>query len=257
MKNITLYSLAVITMLGSLPVSAGVWLPAPGTTFYWQIDGTINTNPTKSVTMYDIDLVDSSPELIKTLHDQGKVVICYFSAGTWENWRPDANQFPAIVKGKSNGWAGEKWLDIRNPTVFDIMKARMNDAASKGCDGVEPDNVDGYSNRTGFPLTSTDQLTYNKAIASYAHEKGLSVGLKNDVDQVSQLVTYFDWALNEECFAYNECNTLKPFITAGKAVFNAEYSGNTSTFCPKAKTLRLSSAKFSVNLNGSLFTPCW
>jgi hypothetical protein len=254
MKKIILSSLAVIIMLASLPASAW-WAPTPGTTFYWQIDGTVNT--TKSVDMYDIDLFDSSQSLIDTLHSQGKFVVCYFSAGTWENWRPDANKFPSSVKGKSNGWAGEKWLDIRSPIVFDMMKTRLALAVTKHCDAVEADNVDGYANNTGFPLKSTDQLNYNKAIAKVAHDNLLSVGLKNDVDQVSQLVTYFDWALNEECFAYNECNTLLPFIKANKAVFNAEYSGKTSSFCPTAKKLGLSSAMFSVNLNGSLFTPCW
>jgi hypothetical protein len=253
MKKITLYSLAIILMLGSFPASAW-WTPKPGTTWYWQLAKTVNTN--KSVQMYDIDLFDSPQSLIDTLHSQGKTVVCYFSAGTWENWRSDAKQFPTSVLGSSNGWAGEKWLDIRSSKVLDIMKARIALAAQKRCDAVEPDNVDGYANKTGFPLSSTDQLAYNRSIANAAHAKGLSVGLKNDVDQVSQLVVDFDWALNEECFAYNECNTLVPFIKAGKAVFNAEYSGSTSTFCPKAKSLGLSSAKFSVNLDGSSFTPC-
>jgi hypothetical protein len=253
MKKIILYTLSMVIFSGSLPVFAQ-WIPTPGTTFYWQLTGTINTN--KPVQMYDVDLFDTPQATIDALHNQGKVVICYFSAGTWENWRADQAQFPAASKGKSNGWAGEKWLDIRNPTVLTIMKARIDTAFKKSCDGVEPDNVDGYSNTTGFPLKSTDQLTYNKAIASYAHYKGLSVGLKNDVEQIQQLVSSFDWALNEECFAYNECAGYSSFINARKAVFNAEYNGKTTAFCPKAKAMGLSSALFSVNLNGSLFTPC-
>lgn len=231
-------------------------IPAPGTTYYWQLTGTVKTD--KSVQIYDIDLFDSSQTLINTLHSQGKTVICYYSAGTWENWRPDASQFPTSVKGKSNGWAGEKWLDIRNPIVLDLMKKRMDLAVQKRRDGVEPDNVDGYANTTGFPLTATNQITFNTALSTYAHSKGLSIGLKNDVGQLAKLVNVFDWALNEECFAYNECSGYATaFIKAGKAVFNAEYIGQTSTFCPKAKTLRLSSAKFSINLDGTLFQPCW
>jgi hypothetical protein len=53
--------------------------------------------------------------------------------------------------------------------------------------------------------------------------RGLSIGLKNDVDQVRQLVDDFDWALNEECFEYDECGTLLPFIAQDKAVFSVEY----------------------------------
>ncbi len=256
MKNISLSILAVIILLASLPASAW-WTPTPGTTFYWQLSGKVNTNPAKSVQMYDIDLFDSPQTLIDTLHSQGKIVVCYFSAGTSENWRPDAKQFPSTVKGKTNGWSGEMWLDIRNPKVLEIMKTRIALAAQKHCDAVEPDNVDGYTNSTGFPLNSSDQLMFNRSIANAAHAKGLSVGLKNDGDQASQLVSDFDWALNEECFRYNECNALLPFIKAKKAVFNAEYTGKNATFCPKAKALQLSSARFSVNLNGSLFTPCW
>lgn len=32
-------------------------------------------------------------------------------------------------------------------------------AKTKNCDGLEPDNVDGFQNPTGFPLTYTDQIT--------------------------------------------------------------------------------------------------
>ena len=34
--------------------------------------------------------------------------------------------------------------------------------SSAGCDGVEPDNVDGYVNDTGFDLTAGDQLDFNR-----------------------------------------------------------------------------------------------
>src|SRR6185436_17118390 len=137
-----------------------------------------------------------------------------------------------------------------------IMQARMDMCKSKGFDGIEPDNIDGYTNNTGFPLTGPDQITYNTWLATQAHAKGLSIGLKNDIDQVAQLVNVFDWALNEQCNQYQECNTLVPFITANKAVFNAEYSGNTSTFCPTMNTLKFSSIKKSIDLDAPM-TACW
>ena len=105
---------------------------------------------------------------------------------------------------------------------------------------IEPDNVDGYSNNSGFPLTAQDQLAYNTFLANAAHARGLSVGLKNDLDQVTALQPLFDWALNEQCFQYAECDMLIPFATAGKAVFQAEYEGATSAFCPQAKAMRFS-----------------
>ncbi len=88
------------------------------------------------------------------------------------------------------------------------MTARIDMCKSKGFDGIDPDNIDGYANDTGLPLTAQDQLNYNIFLAATAHARGLAAGLKNDTGQVTTLVKYFDWELNEECFTYNECDTL-------------------------------------------------
>ena len=144
----------------------------------WQLKGDVNTSYDAKV--YDIDLFDSSKELIELLHTQGKKVICYFSAGSYENWRSDKDKFPSSVLGNTlDGWSDEKWLDIREIEILSpIMIARLELAKEKGCDGVEPDNMDGYTNDSGFLLTSEDQLKYNKFIANEARKRGLSVGLK-------------------------------------------------------------------------------
>jgi hypothetical protein len=205
--------------------------PVPGpataidinTTWQWQLQGTVNTG--YAVDLYDIDLFDSDPSLIASLQSSGKTVICYFSAGSWENWRDDADDFPAEVLGNNlDGWPGEKWLDISSGDLAPIMRARLDLAVTKGCDGVEPDNVDGYTNNTGFSLSAADQLAYNTFLANEAHTRSLLIGLKNDVDQAATLEPYFDFALNEECHEYDECDTLQPFTDAGKPVFNAEYA---------------------------------
>ncbi|HMV65551.1 MAG TPA: endo alpha-1,4 polygalactosaminidase [Myxococcota bacterium] len=198
------------------------WAPGPGTSWQWQLLGAIDTSV--DVDMYDIDLFDAPQATIDQLHADGRVVICYFSAGSWENWRPDASRFPAPTRGDPlTGWPGERWLDVRDATVRQRMLDRLDLAVLKRCDGVEPDNVDGYANRTGFPLTYDDQLDFNGLLASEAHLRGLSVGLKNDLGQIRDLEPSFDWALNEECFAYRECALLRPFVDAGKAVFHVEY----------------------------------
>jgi hypothetical protein len=90
------------------------------------------------------------------------------------------------VLGKDlEGWPGEKWLDVRRLDVLGpIMQARLDLALQKRCDGVDPDNMDGYQNESGFPLTSQDQLAYNIWIAGQAHASGLAVGLKNDLGQI-------------------------------------------------------------------------
>jgi hypothetical protein len=61
------------------------------------------------------------------------------------------------------------------------MEARMDLAVQKQCDGVDPDNVNGYETDTGFNLTASDQISFNVFIAQQAHNRGLSVGLKNGI----------------------------------------------------------------------------
>jgi hypothetical protein len=217
----------------------GVWRPKPGATWHWQLRGTLDTSV--NVQMYDIDLFDTSAATVTALQSAGRVVICYFSAGSWENWRPDAKDFPSAVKGKTlDGWDNERWVDVRSQQLRDIIIKRLDLAASKGCDGVEPDNVDGYINDSGFNLKAQDQLDFNIFLATESHQRGLSVGLKNDLGQITQLEPYFDWALNEECHDFNECPKLSPFITAGKAVFHVEYGGNKSKVCGTTQPLGFS-----------------
>ena len=205
------------------PITTGNWYqPSVLITWQWQLQGAVNTS--YNVDIYDIDLFDSSAALIQQLQQSGKKVICYFSAGSYEEWRSDADQFSADDLGNPlDGWAGERWLDIRSDNIRTIMKNRLDLAVQKGCDGVEPDNMDGYSNNPGFAFTATDQLDFNRTIANEAHLRSLSIGLKNDLDQISELVDYYDFAVNEQCFEYQECSLLAPFINNGKAVLNTEY----------------------------------
>ncbi|OKH23816.1 endo alpha-1,4 polygalactosaminidase [Hydrococcus rivularis NIES-593] len=208
----------------SNPIADGNWFrPAIETSWQWQLVGTVNTS--YNVEVYDIDLINASPELIANLHSQGKKVICYFSAGTVENFRPDAARFKPIEIGKVlDDFPDERWLDIRSPNVGQIILSRLDLAVQKHCDGVEPDNVDGYVNNTGFHLTYEEQLAFNRFIANEAHKRGLSVALKNDLDQIPDLVFSFDFSINEQCHEFNECNLLQPFIEQGKPIFNAEYN---------------------------------
>jgi len=205
-------------------VVEGEWYkPSLNTTWQWQLQGNINTN--YDVAMYDVDLFDTDIELIQSLQDRDIKVICYFSAGSYENWREDSESFSSNILGDElDGWEGERWLDISNAELYPIMQARLDLAVQKGCDGVEPDNMDGYANNTGFSLSSDEQLIYNVFIANEARTRGLSVGLKNDLNQIERLEPYFDFALNEQCHRYKECDLLKPFIDANKPVFNAEYN---------------------------------
>lgn len=229
-------------MVASPAASRGIWRPAVGVTWQWQLTG-LPLDLAVDAEVYDVDLFTTDASTVAALHTRGRTVICYLSAGGWEDWRPDAAAFPAAVIGKPlDGWPGEKWLDIRRLDVLGpIIEARLDLCRDKGFDAVEPDNIDGYINDTGFPLSYTDQLRYNVWLADAAHARGLSIGLKNDLDQIPELLSSFDWALNEECFAHDECDALVPFIAAGKAVFHVEYEVTTQEFCPHTRPLGFSS----------------
>jgi hypothetical protein len=201
--------------------------------------------------MYDIDLFDTSADVISSLHAKGRAVICYFST-QYEDWRPDASKFSSDILGANlDDWPGERFVDIRSSKLRTIMTQRLDLAVTKGCDGVEPDNVDGYANSNGLGLTAANQLDYNRFLANEAHKRGLSIGLKNDLAQISALVSSFDWALNEQCNEYSECSDLKPFVTAGKAVFGVDYKGTASKICSDMNTAKYSWLMKSLSLGAS------
>jgi hypothetical protein len=236
------------------PVVPGVWWrPAAGATWDWQLKTPID--PSFDVQVYDIDLFENEPAVMADLKARGRKVICYVNLGAFENWRPDADRFPrAIIGAPYHGFPDENWLDIRRLDLLaPIVRSRLDLARAKGCDAVEPDNMDGYDvsahEPSGFPLTHIDQLVYNRFVASEAHRRGLAVGLKNDVHQVQDLVSEFDFHVSEQCYEHNECQLLLPFIAAGKPVFLAEYVLPLDGFCPMARAARISAIRKRTDLD--------
>lgn len=222
-------------------ISPTIWQPSLVTSWQWQLDDPpIDTS--NNVQMVDIDLFDNDAGTVAALHTRGYKVVCYVSVGSWEEWRPDADQFPEEIIGNDyEGWQGEKWLDIRRIDLLGpILQTRFDQCAAKGFDGLEPDNIDSYTSNTGFLITAQDQLTFNIWLANQAHARGLSIGLKNDDEQATDLLPYFDWALTEDCVADDWCEQMIPFIEAGKPVFAAEYTDNFQSmeeFCPQLNAL--------------------
>ncbi|MET9610611.1 endo alpha-1,4 polygalactosaminidase [Streptomyces sp. NPDC006512] len=225
---------------GPDPAPGERWQPRPGTAWQWQLSGKLDTSV--DVPVYDVDGFTTTKDQVARLKKDGRRTICYLSTGAWEDFRPDAGDFPESMLGKGNGWEGERWLDIRRLAELEPLVAKRFDMCrDKGFDAVEPDNMDAYRNASGFPLTADDQLKYNRLIARLAHDRGLAVGLKNDLDQIPQLVGDFDFAVNEQCAEYRECERLTPFIEAGKAVFHVEYELPADRFCEGTRALKLSS----------------
>lgn len=241
-QNAQQNSLSDIAISTSPPPVEGWWHPSPGLIWQWQLEGEINFDIIADVYDFDAEVLQST---IANLHDRGAKAICYISVGSYENWRADAVQFPLEVLGKNyQGWPGEKWLDIRRIDLLaPIMRARLDLCAAKGFDAVEPDNLEIYKNDTGFPLTYQDQLRYAKWLANEAHARGMAIGLKNAPEMVSDLVDLFDFAISEDCFYYEWCEQMLPFIQAGKPVFAAEYTdldGDFAEYCQLSDQLGFS-----------------
>jgi hypothetical protein len=192
----------------------------------WQWQLTTPIDESVSASVFDIDLFDTSLEVVARLHAGGARVICYLSAGSHEDWRPDASVYPAEILGKTYaGWPGERWLDIRRLDLLGpIVQARLEMCREKGFDAVEADNVDSYQADTGFPLTAEDQLAFNRWLAGQAHASGLAIALKNDPEQADLLADAFDFAILEDCFAEGWCRLMAPFAERGKPVLAAEYT---------------------------------
>jgi len=241
--------------------------PAVGVTWQWQllVNDEHPLNTAYEVELYNLDLFTTPAATISRLQAAGRRVVCYFSAGTYESYVADRSQFAARDLGQALAdWPDERWLDIRSPAVQRIMTTRLDLAASKGCDAVEPDNVQGYLEDTGFALSAEDQLAYNRFIATEAHRRGLAVGLKNGLEQVAELVEYFDFSINEQCFQYKECQPLLAFIEAGKPVLNVEYPDQhlalnpawVATLCEAANARQFSTLILPVELDDSFRVAC-
>lgn len=163
-----MYLSTTLALIGSVRLASAHPLSARGVTSFsagssWDIllnkgDSPVNIKQAVNQNFHaiDIDLFDTDQPTIADLKTN-KLVICYFSAGSREDWRPDASDFKDGDTGKGlDGWAGENWLNVKSENVRNIMKTRIKMAADKGCTAVDPDNVDGFVCTTLRPITLTD-----------------------------------------------------------------------------------------------------
>ena len=243
------------------PVSGAITLP-PDSDWNWQLTGELKM--TVNAEVWDVDLFDTAPEEITQLHQDGKYVICYFSLGSVGDWRPDAGDVDenAIVL-PLDGWEGECWLNVCAESVLEFAKSRLQLAAQKGCDAVEPDTVDGYTNETGFELSQADQIQFNRDIAGAAHKQGLAVGLKDTFNLIGTLAREFDFAVTEQCHEYDECELTGAFTEHRKPVFNAEYPSDEAAgftlqdeYCSEVDRLGMHTLILPVDLDGSWRISC-
>ena len=249
---------------GAAPVTDGSWYrPLPATSWTWQLQGPLNLGYGTDV--YVIDMFSTlGRDSMARLRARGRRVLCYFSAGTFEPWRPDAHLFdPADLGAPHAGFPDEPWLNPRSDRVIRIMINRMDVAVRIGCDGIELDNVDAHVQETTWNVTAAEQARYARVLANAAHERNLAVALKNSVSLLPGLVDWFDLAINEECFEFDECERYRPMLAAGKPVFNAEFRQLVfrdevarERMCVRARALGLRTLVLPLALDGSFRYGC-
>jgi hypothetical protein len=249
------FALAALATLAVAAPAAAYWHPKPTIApWQWQLHGRFELTPGASV--YDLDGFRYSAADVFAIHAKGARAICYLDLGGWEEDRPDAARFPQAALG-IEARPGVRWLDIGRYRRFaPLIERRIAMCARKGFDAVDPDDLDAYENRTGFRIDARDQLRYNRWVAAAVHADGMAVALENDERQVEELVGSFDFAVDERCFQYEECEFGGAFIDAGKAVFEAEYDLPVAKFCRRARQLHFAAIRKNAGLFAQPWKPC-
>jgi hypothetical protein len=193
-------------------------------------------SPPPAVDYLDLDGFDASKKYVQEAGKNGIKTICYISAGTLEDWRPDRKAFeklnrkqknagkPKIIGKRYPEWPDERWLNFKRYKVFlPLMIDRIERCATKGFDLIEFDNIDGHDNKTGFSIRKRNSVSYAKALAAEATKLGLVPVQKNVTDLNRKLEPHFGALLLEDCVLYRFCGDARRYRKAGKPVFNAEY----------------------------------
>lgn len=209
-------------------------------------------------TLYDVDGFTTDTATVTALHDRGAIVVCYVETGAWESYRPDAAAYPADVLGLPvAGYPHERYVDIRADAVFERVRARVHMCADKGFDAVEPDVDDSYTEETGFAITREDNVAFNARVAELVHSLGLLIALKNgdEPEFAVAMEPLVDFAIVEQCFEFDSCESFEPFVRAGKLVLVAEYDLDPAEFCAAADRQGIVAARMAEALTGET-TPC-
>ncbi|PNH44602.1 hypothetical protein VD0004_g3094 [Verticillium dahliae] len=199
--------------------------PAAGTTWQILLDGPLAIDPqapavTPDVEVLDVDLFANQASTFAAL---GKRVVCYFSAGSYEDGRTDSGDFDAGEGGdlgrELEGWPGEYWLDTNSETVRGASSSAVL-GFERGAAEDDYMNKSVYwlvqTNRNGLGLTAADSIDCISFLAFEARRRGLAMGLKNGGSIIKNVLPVIDFSVNEECAAYSECDLYKAVTDASK-----------------------------------------
>jgi len=206
------------------PPGAGTpWTPPAGLDF--QVQGSGEVDPDLEAEMLVVPLYYTDSDALAPLRERGVRIVCSVHAGVWSSQWPDADAWqPSMLGHGVWGEATQRWVDIRQSAVRDLVAARLDTAVALGCDAIDAYRLDAYMENTGLPITRGDQLVFDRWLAQAAHERGLGIGLHGAVDLIPELMDSYDFALTDGCLERADCQLLLPFIDRGKPVYHWEYT---------------------------------
>lgn len=232
------------------PIGPAYWQPKPGETKNWdiQVNAPIDLAETRQMMIVDlwasvpaatmIDHGDGAPvsvpaganaSTIATLLARQTIIICRVGLGGLKMTDPDASKFPAaaISAMTLQDDPGAHFLDFAQREAWeDIAFARIDLAKEIGCDGIEPYLSDHGTIDLGFMPDLDLQNAWYSTVALEVHERELSAGMRNGVNigSVDTQVGNYDWLLVERCGEDGNCELVRPFLNARKAVLAIDYT---------------------------------
>ncbi len=260
-------AIRTVTSAQSSSTIAGDW--APGPTLTWQIQLTGTFDDTVSASVYDLDPYATPAQTIDDLRAHDTHVMCHVDIGVADPTLPDAARLTGPILGASAtsrasdryrpagsptagtaataGW----WLDIREwSRIEPVLADRLKLCVDKGFDGVDADGGYGYVNTTGFALTPSVQVAYDKRVVALAHRLGLAIGVRSTPSLAGALERYVDFAVASGCFEAGACLPYFDYVRQGKAVFVVETAG--VPFCALAHAYGFAAIRKTPSLNATV-----
>jgi hypothetical protein len=218
-------------VLGATAVAGAPQPPPTDAPFDYQIGG--DYEPPAGVSVVSRDWFAGEP-----LDGEGGYSICYVNAFQTQPddadvERPDeTSQWPPELVltdlGDDPNWEGEYVIDLstaaRRTAAAEHVAPMIDACAAEGFQAVELDNLDSWTRMT-VPFGQPEAVAYAELLADHAHAVGLAVGQKNTPElgaRISTDVVGFDFAVAEECGAFDECTTYTEVF--GDRVIVIEYS---------------------------------
>ncbi len=204
------------------------WRPTGIIRWHYQLESLPAETVDRDVLVVDftayLDALRDGRSIVQEWRSKGRKVLGNFSACTAEQFRSDWGQFPSDALGKVvSGYEDERWIDIRNARVREIMKARVDAAKQGQLDGLLLSNFEGISQNSGLGITASDANDYAEFLSRSCHDLGLTFGIDRvPLAQAQVLEPHVDLVLGERCFVTDGCAFAEPWRVAGKSVLGVE-----------------------------------